>query len=180
VLRDLGAAKHLLGYRCSWWTARAPGLETKMALAGMALEEEGHAKVLESFASDALGAPAANRHESVGWQRWPAVSDADLATARAETWPDALARQAALDAACTRVLERLARSGLPGLAQRAAKMVQEERFHTLFARDALAALGARRDDAATGQARRLLEAVSPALATLVAEGLLLADSPQQT
>lgn len=139
VLGRLAIAKHALGYRGAYWTARAPGLELKMALTGMALEEEGHAKVLEGFASERLGHPAVDRQSLVTWSAWP--GQVAPGASPDEAWPDALMTYGAQDAAITVALAALADAAPAGLADRARKMLQEEEFHTLFVSEALAMLG---------------------------------------
>jgi 1,2-phenylacetyl-CoA epoxidase catalytic subunit len=137
LLRTVVAAKHDLGFRWSSWLVSAPGIEGRIALAGMALEEEGHARVLEGFLTTDLNDPPVDRDALVRWDTWPG---ADRRARIEHSWPEALAQCFVLDATITALLRVLALAIRPRLAQRAAQMVREERFHHVFAVESLKSL----------------------------------------
>jgi len=137
LLAGLAVIKHRLGFRCARWITRAPGLELRIALAGIALEEEGHAKVLEAFLAEESGG-VADRERLVTWDSWPGLPD--TGTLAQAGWPQTLTDYFVEDSAATAVLSVLAGSPNPRLAQRVARMLQEERFHQIFAVETLASL----------------------------------------
>jgi ring-1,2-phenylacetyl-CoA epoxidase subunit PaaC len=136
ALRLLAAVKHELGLRCAVWAGAAPGLETGIALAGIALEEEGHARVLEGLVGD----NTLRRDRIVTWDTWPEVDDADAH--RKLPWPEAMAAWFVRDAEATGALRVLAQAGDTRLAQRAQRMVEDECVHATFAIGTLEALSA--------------------------------------
>jgi 1,2-phenylacetyl-CoA epoxidase catalytic subunit len=105
-------------------------MEASIALCGMALEEEGHAKVLEGFVAEETGVAPVDRDSLVTWEDWPLLGD--TSGQRQETWPEALLAYFCQDVQTTAALHALARSSVTRLADRARKMVQEEAFHQVF------------------------------------------------
>lgn len=135
LVSKLAVAKHELGFRCAFWAGRGPSVDASIALAGLALEEEGHAKVLEGFAADELGGEPVDRDALVRWDLWPSVTD--TTEYRREAWPESLLRYFLQDVETTAALQALSRSPQTRLADRARKMVEEEQFHALFAMETL-------------------------------------------
>lgn len=135
LVSKLAEAKHELGFRCAYWAGRGPSVDASIALAGLALEEEGHAKVLEGFAADELGGEPVDRNALVRWDLWPSVLD--TTAHRRDTWPVTLLNYFLQDVETTAALQALSQSPLTRLADRARKMVEEEQFHALFAMETL-------------------------------------------
>lgn len=135
LITRLAEVKHELGFRCAYWAGRGPSVDASIAMAGLALEEEGHAKVLEGFAADELGAEPVNRNALVRWDLWTSVPD--TTEQRRDTWPITLLNYFLQDVETTAALQALSVSPLTRLADRARKMVEEEQFHTLFAIETL-------------------------------------------
>lgn len=135
ALLVLAQAKHELGFRCAFWGGRGPSVDASIALAGMALEEEGHAKVLEGFVAEELGGPPVDRDAIVRWDHWPSL--ASTSEHQRETWPDAMLRYFLQDLEVAAALRAFTFSPLPRLADRARKMVQEEQFHLVFSTETL-------------------------------------------
>ncbi|MDP9106001.1 MAG: hypothetical protein M3N49_08705, partial [Candidatus Eremiobacteraeota bacterium] len=104
LIARLAAAKHAASFRCAYWGGRAPAIATGMSLIGIALEEEGHARVLEALLGDAPGVSCAPE-ATVTWRRWPAL--ADTSSQRAESWLRAMVRYAVGDAEVTAALHVL-------------------------------------------------------------------------
>lgn len=131
-------SKFFLGRRVAEWCVGAPELESAVACAAVAQEELGHARVLYPLLTDLpLQRPLAaleredDREECFcpGFlrRRW-------------ETWPESVVGLAVTDTALTTVLESVTSSLHEELARRACRIVEEERFHAVFAWGRLRAL----------------------------------------
>jgi hypothetical protein len=141
LLAALIAAKHELAFTCAWWAGSGPTLDASIALAGMALEEEGHARVLERIDAAGTAELRVSRDHVVRWDRWPSIGD--TSPLRSATWPEALGRQVALDLEVAAVLGALAEAPVARLAACAARMLEEEETHTVVFLQLLAEARAR-------------------------------------
>ena len=184
VLSKLVAAKHELGFRCCYWAGRGPSLEISIALAGVGLEEEGHARIFERFIADEIGGPPVDRDMLVTWDHWP--SHDDVGAYLDELWPEAMLRYFIQDIEVSASIQALTGSLLPRLAERARKMIQEEKFHEIFALDALTAIGSISADAQAILCAQLNSALSELqarqslredLRALAGAGILAIDAP---
>lgn len=142
---SLADTKYWLGRRLSEWADGAPTLEAAVGAAAIAQDEIGHARSLYVMLSGLPGAPAELN------------TDSDLARAvhfspafLARPWPswlDVIATLALLDLALRLVFEAARGSRYEPLAQRTAKILQEEGFHRIFGDGWLARVAASGDPA---------------------------------
>ena len=134
VIRDLLLAlvdaKHFIGFQYASWCVCAPSIEADIALANMAQEEVGHAMVLGGLLGDDFRHGVLSKDTVVTWNTWPAQS-ADAPT-MIPSWTDMIVACLAREAAASATLEALRSLNYARLAQRATKMMQEERFHLVF------------------------------------------------
>lgn len=136
---SLADSKFFLGRRVAEWCVGAPELESAVACAAVAQEELGHARVLYPLLTDLpLPRPLAGleREDDRAERFCPG-----FLTRRWETWPEAVVALAVTDTALTTVLESTTGSVHEELARRACRIVEEERFHAVFAWGRLRALG---------------------------------------
>ena len=115
-----------LGRRHAEWCTAAPTLESAVAAAAMAQDEIGHARSLYPLLRDVVGASSEVEPET----------RTEFAHARFlgepfHGWCDFVAANFLFDTAVTVLLESAQHSSLRGLAQRARRMVEEERLHWL-------------------------------------------------
>jgi ring-1,2-phenylacetyl-CoA epoxidase subunit PaaC len=126
----LADSKYLLGRRFSEWTNRAPALEAAVAAAAMAQDELGHARSLYAALQSTPDSPEAYLREA------PLKRDHPLGLPMLEKpfehWADFVAASALYDRALSSVFEAGRNSRYEPLRQRAAKILQEERFHRLY------------------------------------------------
>jgi len=135
----LADTKHRMGQRLSEWVNGAPALEAAVAMSAMTQDELGHARALFAMLRDFPGSPPELRTET----------DLDrsiyfcpeMLEARWDSWTDVIACVALLDQAMTVVFEAAGGSTFTPFSQRAAKVLQEERFHRIFGEAWLARLG---------------------------------------
>lgn len=124
LLLVLADSKHLLGLRYGEWLG-APALEASIAAVSMAQDEFGHARLLyglvDAFHKE-LDFP--KRKEEPSQYR-----NLELLDRAFSDWTDFVIANALLDSAMTVQLEAFRDSSYVPMRQRAAKMLQEERFH---------------------------------------------------
>lgn len=126
LVAGLADNKYFLGRRYAEWCTGAPTLESAVAAAAMAQDEIGHARSLYPLLRDVAGASIQAEPES----RTQFVSMAFLDVAF-ESWPDFVAANFLFDTAISCVLEAAEQSSLQALAQRAKRILEEERLHWL-------------------------------------------------
>lgn len=172
LVAALARAKQALGFQYAAWCSRAPSIEANIALAGMAQEELGHAAALAAVLGE-----VPDKDAVVTWAHW-----GEAAGGWIDAWPKMILACLAREATMTAALEALESCGHAPLAQRAKKMVQEERFHLTFCVESARALAS--GTALAGRWRRALREAEDevgggeALARLVAAGALPADAEQ--
>ena len=120
--------KYMLGRRFSEWTNRAPALEAAVAAAAMAQDELGHARSLYAALRNVPDAPEAYLNE----EKRERLAHLPLLNQPFEHWADFVAASALFDRALTLVFEAARESTYAPLRQRAAKILQEERFHRQY------------------------------------------------
>jgi phenylacetate-CoA oxygenase PaaI subunit len=126
----LADTKYLLGRRLSEWVNGAPTLEAAVGAAAMTQDELGHARSLYSMLSEFPGAPQELGSET-DLQRSDYYSPARLASPWS-SWADVIATNILFDRALNMVFEAVHGSQFGPLNQRAAKILQEERFHRIY------------------------------------------------
>lgn len=131
----LADTKVQLGRRLSDWIVRAPTLESGVACAAIATEELGTARVLYPLLGDLPGpGPIPLVRESDRTRRYsPRFLDEAF-----PTWSHVVAALVLIDSALNTVLEGCRGSSFGGLAQRADRILDEERHHAAFAEGRLA------------------------------------------
>ena len=180
----LADTKHRLGQRLSEWVNGAPALEAAVGASAMTQDELGHARSLFAMLRDFPGAPPELRIEN-DLER-SIYFNPSLLEAPWGSWLEVIASNVLLDQALTVVFEAAGNSRFAPLSQRAAKVLQEERFHRIFGEGWLARLAA-----TGGQTRERLQVAldrmwpvaaawfgppdDPAVASLVREGILSAS-----
>jgi phenylacetate-CoA oxygenase PaaI subunit len=180
----LADTKYLLGRRLSEWVNGAPALEAAVGAAAMTQDELGHARSLYSFLRDFPGAP-----EELGTEfdlrRSDFFSPGKLEKPM-KTWSDVIAANVLFDRALNIVFDATRESQFGPLAQRAAKILQEESFHRIYGDSWLARL-ARSDGEKRSNLEESLEstwsladawigpASDPVTKPLVAAGILAAS-----
>lgn len=156
LLWAIADSKQALGFRYAAWAARAPVLEAGVAASAMAQAELGHARVLMMLLRAFPEVPAEVTDDDEGRRtdlHAPSFLDAPLAS-----WPDFIAANLLFDGALSEVLGALRGSSFEPLAGRMEKMLDEERFHAMHARDWLRRLG-RQSDAAREAMQRAVETI---------------------
>jgi ring-1,2-phenylacetyl-CoA epoxidase subunit PaaC len=140
-LRELAVAladdAYLLGHRDAEWTGLGPILEEDIAFSSMAQDEMGHALVWYGVAN-LLGSPDP---DSMAYLR-PADQwrNARLFELPRGDYAFSLARQFLADSAQAIRYEALAQSSHAGIAEAAAKLHQEQRYHLIHGRTTVARL----------------------------------------
>lgn len=131
VLSSLADNKLAIGRRYAYWCNGAPALEAAVAAAAMTQDELGHARTLYPLLADFTQAQAdpsqvepmtRTLHYSL------AFLDQDF-----QGWSDFVATNFLADTAMTTFFEAAQNSTYEPLRQRARKIVQEERVHTMHA-----------------------------------------------
>jgi phenylacetate-CoA oxygenase PaaI subunit len=130
ALADLVAAladnKLFLGRRYAEWSSSAPALESAVAAAAMAQDEIGHARSLYPLLEDLAGSSEETQPETrVHFVNTPFLGESF------RSWTDFVAANFLFDTALSVLLEAATDSSLGGLAQRARRMIEEERLHWL-------------------------------------------------
>lgn len=140
----LADTKHRLGIRTSEWINGGPALEAAVGASAVTQDELGHARSLYAVLRDFNGAPegigAENDLQARATFYNPRVLNQPWAS-----WLDVIAANVTLDRALHMAVAALRGSTFAPLHGRAAKILQEERFHRIFGDGWLAKL-AKRDD----------------------------------
>jgi ring-1,2-phenylacetyl-CoA epoxidase subunit PaaC len=126
----LADTKRVLGMRYADWLLGAPELEAGIALASMAQDEWGHARLLYSMLKDFDEDVDAIEH---GRQPADYRSMQALDTAPA-SWPELVVMNALVDGALSLQLQALGASSYLPLRQRVQKILDEEQFHAAHGR----------------------------------------------
>ncbi|MEO6887538.1 MAG: Phenylacetic acid catabolic protein [Ktedonobacteraceae bacterium] len=131
VLASLADNKQAIGRRYAYWSNGAPALEAAVAAAAMTQDELGHARtlypLLDNFAQ-AEADPQQVEPETRTLRYHLAFLDHDF-----QGWSDFVATNFLLDGALTTFFEAALNSTYEPLHQRARKIVQEERLHSMHA-----------------------------------------------
>jgi 1,2-phenylacetyl-CoA epoxidase catalytic subunit len=123
--------KFFLGRRLAEWCVGAPELESAVACAAVAQEELGHARVLYPLLAELpLRTPLVPLERELDRAQ---VLCPEFCRKPWQTWPEAVVGLAAVDTALTVALRCATTSAHEELARRAARIVEEERFHAVFA-----------------------------------------------
>ncbi|MEO5511029.1 MAG: Phenylacetic acid catabolic protein [Longimicrobiales bacterium] len=130
LILDLADTKRVLGMRYADWLLGAPELEAGIALASMAQDEWGHARLLYSLLKEFDADVDAIEHG-----RQPEQYRSMQALDRApESWPELVALNTFVDGALSLQLEALTSSAYLPLRQRVQKILDEEQFHAAHGR----------------------------------------------
>jgi 1,2-phenylacetyl-CoA epoxidase catalytic subunit len=125
LIQSLADNKAALGRRYGEWAVSAPTLESAVAAAAMAQDELGHARATY---------PLLKQLEPAVGGRRSAVDCMPLLAAEFPSWPWFVAANLAVDGMLTAFVRACEDSAFVGLAQRARKILQEERSHEVHAR----------------------------------------------
>jgi ring-1,2-phenylacetyl-CoA epoxidase subunit PaaC len=152
-LRELVVAladdAYLLGHRDAEWTGLGPILEEDIAFSSMAQDEMGHALVWYSIAHE-LGGPDP---DSMAYLRSaPDWRNAILFELPRGDYAFSLARQFLADTAQAIRYEALAQSSYKKIADAAAKLLQEQRYHLIHGRTTVSRLAT-----GTSESRRRIQ-----------------------
>ena len=152
----------VMGHRASEWTGLGPILEEDIAFSSIAQDELGHALTFYSLLEGLGGGDP----DDLAFLRGPA----EFRNAQLCEWPRgdfafSLVRQFLYDLAEAVRLDRLADSAYPPLAQAAAKIRQEEKYHLMHGRTWVQKL-ARGSDEAHAHLQAALDLAYPATAGL--------------
>lgn len=121
----LADSKRLLGMRYGNWLLGAPELEAGIALASMAQDEWGHARLLYALLRDFGDDVDALEHG----REAAAYRSIEVLDEEPGSWPDLVVINAVVDTALTVQLEALTDSMYQPLRQRVQKLLEEEKFH---------------------------------------------------
>jgi ring-1,2-phenylacetyl-CoA epoxidase subunit PaaC len=147
----------VLGQRLGEWVGHAPALEEDLALANIALDLIGQARLLLSYAAELEG--RGRDEDALAFLRdAPEFCNVSLAEQPNGDFAQTILRQCLLDAWQLELYEALAGSTDARLAEIAAKAVKETRYHLRFSAGWVVRLG---DGTADSHAR-----IEQALATL--------------
>ncbi len=127
----LADTKFFLGRRVAEWCVGAPELESAVACAAVAQEELGHARVLYPLLADLPLQTPLTPLEREGDRE--VVLCPEFLRRPWRSWPEAVVGLALVDTALTVALQAATRSAHEELARRACRIVEEERFHSVFA-----------------------------------------------
>jgi phenylacetate-CoA oxygenase PaaI subunit len=130
IVTTVADTKRLLGIRYSDWVLGAPSLETNIAIASMAQDEWGHARLLYSMLKELGHDPREVEHERPA----RAYASVDVLDEPLEDWASVVAAMAVVDGALTAALEVFGGGRWEVARGRVPKMVAEEAFHADLAR----------------------------------------------
>jgi phenylacetate-CoA oxygenase PaaI subunit len=126
LIASLADNKYFLGRRYAEWCTSAPALEAAVAAAAMAQDEIGHARSLYPLLREVAGTgPEMEPETRTGFTHVPFLR------APFANWTDFVAANFLFDSALSVLLDSARESALPGLAQRARRILPEERMHRL-------------------------------------------------
>lgn len=126
LLLSMADDELILGHRNSEWTGHAPILEEDIAFANIAIDELGHARLWYELYGERTGATA----DELAFFRDPAgFRNARLVELPRGDWAFSMLRQYLFDAYELVRADQLLQSGYRPLAETAAKIRQEERYH---------------------------------------------------
>jgi len=129
LLVTLGDNKYKLGRRYSEWATSAPTLEASVAAASMTSDEMGHARSLYPLLRKFPDAPVELRKE----EDRTVFHNVSFLDAPFPTWTDLIAGAAIFDRAMSVVVAAMEQSAWGPFRHRAKKILQEERYHALYA-----------------------------------------------
>ena len=129
ILVTLGDNKYRFGRRLGDWATSGPTLEASVATASMTSDEMGHARSLYPLLRKFPGAPPELKREHDRTE-FHNVSFLDRPF---ETWADLIAVAALFDRAMSTLVESMRDSAYGPFRHRAAKILQEEKYHRLYA-----------------------------------------------
>jgi ring-1,2-phenylacetyl-CoA epoxidase subunit PaaC len=128
MLLSIADDEFVIGFWDSEWTGIAPMLEEDVATSSISQDEIGHAKALYELLASLTGGDA----DAIAFGREPeGYRHAALMNHARTDWALSVARRYLYEAADAVRLEALARSSYAPLAQLAAKMRREERYHQM-------------------------------------------------
>jgi len=126
LVAGLADNKLFLGRRYAEWCTAAPSLEAAVAAAAMAQDEIGHARSLYPLLKDVAGASSEVEPETR-----TTFTNARFLDRPFGSWLDFVAANFLFDTAISILLDAAQDSTLIGLAQRAKRILEEERLHWL-------------------------------------------------
>jgi ring-1,2-phenylacetyl-CoA epoxidase subunit PaaC len=126
LILSLADNKAALGRRYGEWAVSAPMLESAVAAAAMAQDELGHARATYPLLKQ-LGAEVGDRRPEAG-------GCMPVLATELPSWPWFVAVNFAVDGMLSAFVRSCEPSAFDALAQRARKMLQEERSHAVHAR----------------------------------------------
>lgn len=126
LVAGLADNKYFLGRRYAEWCTAAPTLESAVAAAAMAQDEIGHARSLYPLLRDLAG-----ESSEVEPETRTAFTNATFLDEPFAGWSDFVAANFLFDTSMTILLESAETSSMHDLAQRATRIVEEERLHWL-------------------------------------------------
>jgi ring-1,2-phenylacetyl-CoA epoxidase subunit PaaC len=128
LLLGIADDEFVIGFWDSEWTGIAPMLEEDVATSSISQDEIGHARALYELLADLTGQDA----DAIAFGRAPeAYRHAALMNHARTDWAFTVARRYLYETADSVRLEALSRSSYEPLAQLAAKMRREERYHLM-------------------------------------------------
>jgi ring-1,2-phenylacetyl-CoA epoxidase subunit PaaC len=137
LLLALADDEFVTGYANSEWTGIAPLLEEDLAFSSLAQDELGHARLLYELLAEVEGMGEGNppTPDAIAYGRPPSgFRNARLVERPRGDWAYSVSRQFLYDTADYARLESLCRSAYAPLADAAAGIIREEKYHLLHAR----------------------------------------------
>jgi ring-1,2-phenylacetyl-CoA epoxidase subunit PaaC len=137
LLLALADDEFVTGYSNSEWTGIAPLLEEDLAFSSLAQDELGHARLLYELLSELQieGESNLQSPDALAYGRAPSgFRSAQLVERPRGDWAYSVSRQFLYDTADFVRLESLCRSAYTPLADAAASIIREEKYHLLHAR----------------------------------------------
>jgi phenylacetate-CoA oxygenase PaaI subunit len=138
LLVSLGDNKYMLGRRYSEWATAAPTLEASVAAASLTSDELGHARTLYPLLRQFPGAPPELRRE----EDRKDFSNVLFLDRPFTSWTELIAVSAVFGRALRTLVESVRESAYQPFRHRAAKMLQEDEYHRLYAAGWLEVLAA--------------------------------------
>lgn len=158
LLWAIADSKQALGFRYAEWASKAPVLEAGVAASAMAQAELGHTRALMMLLRAFPEVPPQVTNDDEGRRtdlHAPTFLDRSLTT-----WPEFVTVNLLFDGALSEVLRAMQGSSFAPLAGRIEKMLDEERFHAMHARDWFRRLG-RQSDAAREALQATVDRIWP-------------------